>query len=211
MAIYSILIALLALTCIVWRRAAIKLRAANRGTTPHSPSFDTVRVSSTAPTLCTYPLEPTRVGVVRPLAIHLFEGVGPIRFGMTPAEVRRILAEPEGDESLIRGNDNGSLRLRGMVLWCWPQTGVDEPPPESTLDRIELFDRPGTTLWGRNLHDWTEEKLTRELESLGLGGTRDDEHSCISVGVDVRFGFDRDRRIDYVDLEVPDSNEPGSA
>ena len=43
-------------------------------------------------------------------------GVGPVRFGQTPAEVEAAMAEPQLYEEWMGGNHNDSLFYQGLIL-----------------------------------------------------------------------------------------------
>ena len=113
-------------------------------------------------------------------------GVGPIRLGMTPADVRRALPEPEaGWEPWAGGNCNDSLLFRGLRL-RFSRCDGRGPLPDAVLWGIQVHrSREDAALLGRPLAGWDVADLW-------------DHPELRQPGLDVGFG--EDGRPEVVDV-----------
>jgi hypothetical protein len=99
-------------------------------------------------------------------------GIGSARFGMTPAEVRRVLGPeqipwPEWMEGVATDLIYASARLE------FSTSDGSEPMPDSRLESIIVFPRSEVAFAGRRFGDWTRGTFLAELRKLELAFTTD--------------------------------------
>lgn len=156
-----------------------------------------------------------REPVVRPAAewlyvmqldIHPSQGLGPIKFGMRPADVTNVFPEEEMWEDWMGGNQNGNLLFRGLILTFLPQSS-SEPLPDARLVVIVVSGRNDVALFGRPLPVWTQDEAPRWLREAGYEPdmTRQD---AIDIPGILRLCFDEAGRICEVVLDEPPSHSP---
>jgi hypothetical protein len=126
-------------------------------------------------------------------------GIGALRFGMNPTEVRALLQEKESYEDWMGGNLNDSLLYRGLII------GFDEcdsngPLTQSRFRELRLNRRDDAVIWGRNLFDWTKAAITDHLEHSGLPYRLS---ACGDVSVpdsSLLLAFDESGRLEYIEM-----------
>lgn len=106
-------------------------------------------------------------------------GLGPALFGMSPAEVRRVLgpeaAWPDWIEACA-----GNLVYAGVRLE-FSRTDGSAPLPESRFESVTVFARSDVTLAGRKVGDWTRQAFVDELKRLGVS-YRTDQWDLVMLG-----------------------------
>jgi len=83
-------------------------------------------------------------------------GIGPARFGMSPAEVTASFPEAQRYEDWMGGNLNDSLFYHGLIIGFDRCDSVG-PLPHSRLAQITVFDREDARLWERTICDWSKD------------------------------------------------------
>lgn len=128
-----------------------------------------------------------------PFEVLPAQGVGDARFGMTPAQVRAALGEPELYEEWMGGNLNDSLLFRGLICGFG---GCDTHGPlaDSLLRevRISVPHRSDAMLWGRPLAEWSASDFRRHAERAKLPFEAGPGGSVLSsaFGMECAFALD---------------------
>ena len=94
-------------------------------------------------------------------------GVGPARFGMSPAEVLAHFPEGQKYEDWMGGNRNDSLLFHGLIFGFDRCDGFG-PLADSRLVEVTIYGREDVLLWGRGIGDWSKVAVA---EYLGRNGT----------------------------------------
>lgn len=123
------------------------------------------------------------------MEIELGKGIGPIRFGMTPAEVRAAFAEPETYEEWMGGNLNDALLYSGMIV-VFDRYGGDGPLADGRVDELIVQGRRDLALDGVPLHAWTREGLRARFDRGGIPAEDDALGDLLVLRCGVSFGFD---------------------
>jgi hypothetical protein len=89
-------------------------------------------------------------------------GIGPLHFGMKPAEILKLFPEEQKWEFWMGGNRNDSLFFHGILLE-FDKCNSTGPLPDSRLTELEVFGREDATLWGQNIIDWTEKAIVEYI------------------------------------------------
>jgi hypothetical protein len=129
-------------------------------------------------------------------------GVGPVRFGQTPAEVEAAMAEPQMYEEWMGGNLNDSLLFRGLILG-FDHCNARGPLPKSRLVEARIAARPGAYLFSRPAEEWTRDDL---LTFLRLQGHEPDQHHAKDLNVaalGLSITFEHSGKVDYIELWEP--------
>jgi hypothetical protein len=126
-------------------------------------------------------------------------GIGPLRFGMNPAQVLALFSEQQIYEDWMGGNLNDSLLYHGLIIG-FDECDGDGPLAHSRFREVRLNRREDTVLWGRNLFDWTKPAVTDHLENGGLPYRL---AACGDVSVpdlSLLLAFDESSRLEYVEM-----------
>ena len=94
-------------------------------------------------------------------------GIGPVRFGMSPAEVVACFPEEQRYEDWMGGNRNDSLLYHGLIFGFDRHDGVG-PLAHSRLVEVTIFGRDDARLWERRMSHWSKESVTEYLERNGV-------------------------------------------
>jgi hypothetical protein len=94
-------------------------------------------------------------------------GIGPVRFGMTPAEVIANFPDGQKYEDWMGGNRNDSLLFHGLILGFDSCDG-DGPLADSRLVEFTIYGREDVRLWGQGLGDWSKEAVAEYLRRHGI-------------------------------------------
>ena len=126
-------------------------------------------------------------------------GIGPLRFGMSPVEVRALLPEESTYEEWMGGNLNDSLLYHGLII------GFDEcdsmgPLPDSRLNRICVFGREDAVIWGRGICDWTKEEATTHLDQSRISYRNLDSGDVSVQDLSLTLSFDNSNHLEYVEV-----------
>ena len=110
---------------------------------------------------------------VPPLEFLPQQGLGAMRFGMRPAEVEAVFAEPEVYEDWMGGNRNDALLRRGLIL-SFDQCDAWGPLPHARLCGLDVWfaHRPELTFWGEAFGRWTAVRLLERAAAHGLADLR---------------------------------------
>jgi hypothetical protein len=132
------------------------------------------------------------------LDIHPGEGIGPIRFGMRPAELLAVFPEQQVYEDWMGGNLNDALLFQGLRLHfsecdCWA------PLPGSTLNWIVIHQRGSAYLFGRPMSEWTKKSVLRELQVRGYE-VQTPPNGDVDVDDKLGLSFDADGRLIWVEV-----------
>ncbi len=118
------------------------------------------------------------------------KGIGPIHFGMYPADVLVILGEPMTYEDWMGGNLNDALFFQGLCLH-FNQCDSRAPLAWSRLAYIRIHGRHDAYLFERPFRHWTRDDLLKELSSRSYAS---EVRTCGDVLVrnHAEFDFDDD-------------------
>ncbi len=94
-------------------------------------------------------------------------GLGELRFGMTPVEVRSIFPEQEMYEEWMGGNLNDSLLYHGLIL-SFDECDSFGPLSDSRLNDIIIQGRNDIQLWGVELREWTRTEFVAYLDRIQI-------------------------------------------
>jgi hypothetical protein len=122
------------------------------------------------------------------LEIVPLQGLGPIRFGMSPVEVRASFKSNEVYEDWMGGNLNDSILYSG-IIFSFDRCDSQGPLPGSKLIRIIIHDRHDVLLWGSSMNKWTKTKIQAYLSRSSLtftvtSGDIDVNDLCLGLGFD---------------------------
>ena len=136
-----------------------------------------------------------------PLELLPRRGIGTATFGMTPAEVRAAIREPEGYEEWMGGNLNDSLLFHGLICG-FDQCDADGPLPDSAFRelRISVSHRGDITLWGRSLAEWMAADLRNHAVSAGIEFETGPHDSISSRTLGLGCDFDPAGRLEEIEL-----------
>ena len=101
--------------------------------------------------------------------LHLLpnEGIGNVRFGMNPAQVRSNFPEEETYEDWMGGNLNDALLFRG-IIFLFDSEDSFGPLPDSKMTTFIVRGREDVYLGGSPIEWWTLEQTTELLEVKGI-------------------------------------------
>lgn len=89
-------------------------------------------------------------------------GIGPVRFGMSPAEVLATLPEGQRYEDWMGGNRNDSLLFHGLIFG-FDRCDAVGPLADSRLVEFTIHGREDVRLWGRRIGDWSRDAVAEYL------------------------------------------------
>jgi hypothetical protein len=92
-------------------------------------------------------------------------GLGEVRFGMTPSEVRTKFHEQEEYEEWMGGNLNDSLMFHGLIF-MFDDCNTYGPLNDSKLTDIVIQGRDDISLWGRNSLEWSRDQFIDHLNRI---------------------------------------------
>jgi hypothetical protein len=126
-------------------------------------------------------------------------GIGPLRFGMGPDEVRRRFPEEETYEEWMGGNLNDSLLYTGLIL------GFDAhdshgPLVHSHFCEVSLNRREDATLWERGLFAWTKASIRDHLENNGIAYETDENGEIFVSSLSMSMSFDESELLEYIEM-----------
>jgi hypothetical protein len=87
--------------------------------------------------------------------IKPLEGLGDIKFGMSPKEVDEIMNERQVWENWMGGNRNDSLMYRG-IIFMFDDCNSSAPLENSKLTDIDIYNREDIFLFGKLLNEWSQ-------------------------------------------------------
>jgi len=129
-------------------------------------------------------------------------GLGPLRFGMSPKQVRSLLDEPEVYEDWMGGNLNDSLLYKGMILgFDWHD--AYGPLPFSEFRGAQINMREDVVVLGKRLLDWKKLSLTDRLEKESVAYELE---ACGDIRVpewSLAFSFDDQERLIWLSMWTP--------
>ena len=126
-------------------------------------------------------------------------GIGPLRFGMNPDEVRRRFPEKETYEDWMRGNLNDSLLYRGLILE-FDACDSHGPLTHSRFSGLRLNRREDATLWGRGLFDWTKTSIGHHLENNGIAYESLENGDILVASLSTSMSFDESDLLEYIEM-----------
>ena len=126
-------------------------------------------------------------------------GLGVIRFGMRPAEVRGLLLEPETYEEWMGGNLNDSLLYHGLIL------GFDSydaygPLAHSHFAELRLNRREDATIWGKNLLAWTKGLIADHLRRIVVPCESPGNGDLLVPSLSLAMSFDKSNGLEYIEM-----------
>jgi len=126
-------------------------------------------------------------------------GIGPLRFGMRPDEVRRRFPEEETYEEWMGGNLNDSLLYRGLILG-FDAHDTHGPLADSHFNEVRLNRREDARLWGRGLFAWTKASIRDHLENNSIAYESYENGDISVASLSVAMSFDEAELL--VDIEM---------
>ena len=129
-------------------------------------------------------------------------GLGPLRFGMKPSEVRCAFKECHVYEEWMGGNLNDSLLYRGLILQ-FDKCDAYGPLEDSRFDGVKAKARKDIWLFGKRLASWTRNDLTSYVDEMKWIRQDGPEGDLDIVDLAVGFGFDAEGHINIIELGEP--------
>ncbi|MEM6274948.1 MAG: hypothetical protein AAF735_06875 [Myxococcota bacterium] len=133
--------------------------------------------------------------------IALGHGLGPVRFGMSPAEVKRIHGTSGEVEEWMGGNRNDCLCYPG-VLFGFDRCDSSGPTADGKLELVELYRHPDATLFGRPMGTWLRDELYVELKRQGLDPKRVPSGDIQVASMIFEAGFDENEVLEIIGYEA---------
>jgi hypothetical protein len=133
-----------------------------------------------------------------PLEIIPGIGVGPIRHGMSPADVLAAFNEPRRYEDWMGGNLNDALLFHGLRLH-FDKCDSYGPLADSRLDWIVIHGREDALLFGEPVERWTKGNVLRKLLDEGLVAETP-SNGDIDVHGKLGLSFADDNRLVWVEV-----------
>ncbi|MFH1465662.1 MAG: hypothetical protein ABIO70_14850 [Pseudomonadota bacterium] len=133
-------------------------------------------------------------------------GLGPVRLGMRPAEVRRLLGDEQTWEEWMGGNLNDALLYPGLRLH-FDACGPSEPLPHGRLVWIVVHGRPDVTLIDRPITAWTRPELEAALRHRGEPPVSE-RNGDLAVRGRMWFSFDDVGNLCHAEIEAPVEGSP---
>lgn len=134
-------------------------------------------------------------------------GIGPLRFGMSPDEVRRRFPEKETYEEWMGGNLNDSLLYRGLILG-FGASDSHGPPADSHFCEVILNRRQDATLWGKSLFTWTKTSIRDHLENNGIAYESHENGDILVGSLCTSMSFDESGQLVYIEMWSSDAGNP---
>lgn len=123
------------------------------------------------------------------------EGVGDLRFGMTPREIRERLPERELYEGWMGGNLNDSLLFHGAILG-FDRCDSMRPLPDASLVDVHVRLREDASFADRSLSHWTRETLEAYFASEGVPLQHDRAGGITVLELGLWFTFGSDGKVE---------------
>ena len=129
-------------------------------------------------------------------------GIGPIRFGMCPDEVRALFLEKETYEEWMGGNLNDSLLYRGLIVGFDAHDAYG-PLPRGRFDQLRLNGRDDATIWGENISNWTKTSLGEYLQQHRIHYEVHDNGDVLVSSLSLSLAFDDSDSLQYIEMWRP--------
>jgi hypothetical protein len=129
-----------------------------------------------------------------PLELLPRNGIGELRFGMSPNQVREVINEPEVYEKWMGGNLNDSLLFHGAILGFDRCDSVG-PLPDAKFVEAQLHGREDAAFAGRTLGEWTRDALVEHFKSQGVPFQSDPASGITAPGLGLWFAFGSDGKV----------------
>jgi len=129
-------------------------------------------------------------------------GLGPLRFGMRPDEVRSLMGEAETYEDWMGGNLNDSILYHGLILG-FDKCDAYGPLPDSSFVDAWIRGRPDVVLWGKPLSDWTKEDVEAHLLQRKITYEATKLFGINIPSLALGMNFEPDGRVESLDISRP--------
>jgi hypothetical protein len=129
-------------------------------------------------------------------------GLGTIRFGMRPAQVRGLMLEPETYEEWMGGNLNDSLLYRGLILG-FDACDAYGPLADSHFTDVGLNRRQDAVIWGQSLLAWTKASIADHLERNAISYELPDNGDLVVSSLSLEMSFDKSGGLEYIGMWAP--------
>lgn len=126
-------------------------------------------------------------------------GVGALRFGMSPAEVRSIFPENETYEEWMGGNRNDSLLYHGLIFSFDKCDGAG-PLTNSRFDQAQVFGRKDVRLWRSPVNSWTFAGVTGHLDAEGIHYEVSKHANIYVKSLSLILSFDEQAKLEYIEI-----------
>jgi hypothetical protein len=133
-------------------------------------------------------------------ALEPKKGIGVVRFGMAPGQVRQLLGKGETWEEWMGGNRNDSILYPGLIF-MFDKCNANGPLPDGRLEAIDAHRHAKVTLFGTALAEWRRETLVEELEARGYEPENGPAGDISVHKLCMEAGFDGDGRLEIVGIE----------
>jgi hypothetical protein len=127
-------------------------------------------------------------------------GIGPVRRGMSPAQVLEAFPEDQKYEHWMGGNLNDSLLFHGLVF-TFDKCNSSGPLPEARLEQIAVHGREDATLYGKGVSDWNKQSILERLRQEGHAVDVMD-NGCLGVVGKLELCFAEGGELDWVEIYV---------
>lgn len=135
------------------------------------------------------------------MEINPHQGVGPVKFGMSPKQVKKVMGREPVYEDWMGGNLNDSLLYPGMII-SFDECDAKGPLPHSKvvgfrLNSVESLVFHHIPLSKLNLN------LLKEMEVMSVTPTLDENRNLIFKELGLEFGLYDDGRLWGVQMWLP--------
>jgi len=129
-------------------------------------------------------------------------GLGHLRFGMSPTQVRALFEEPETYEEWMGGNLNDSLLYKGLIIEF---DGHDAygPLAHSKFCGVRINERVDAVIFGQRLLDWSRSALIDRLEHESVSYILEPSGDVSVAELSLAFSFSDIDQLIFVELWAP--------
>ena len=129
-------------------------------------------------------------------------GLGPLRFGMSPEQVRSLLEEPETYEEWMGGNLNNSLLYKGLIIG-FDACDAYGPLAHSKFCEASIHYRDDVVIMGKRLLDWSRSAVIDRLEEESLSYTLSPDTDIRVAELSLAFSFGDEDQLIFLEMWVP--------
>ncbi|MEM6274946.1 MAG: hypothetical protein AAF735_06865 [Myxococcota bacterium] len=140
------------------------------------------------------------------MSSELFEialgcGLGPVRFGMSPADVTRLHGESGEVEEWMGGNRNNCLCYPGL-LFGFDRCDSSGPTADAKVEFIDLYRHPNAVLFDKAMTAWLRNDLMEELSRRGLASKPMPSGDIQVASMIFEAGFDENEVLEIIGYEA---------
>ncbi|MEQ8763680.1 MAG: hypothetical protein RL885_07130 [Planctomycetota bacterium] len=128
---------------------------------------------------------------MRHLEVMPLSGIGRLRFGHGPADVRGYIGEEEVVEPWMAGDLRAALTFSGLIFF-FDRYDRRGPTKDARLVEIQVHQRSGLRLFERPLESWTRDELIQELTEQRVAWSTCPEADILIDSMSLQISFNGD-------------------